>query len=283
MTYQQWLQQAIALLSPGTSTPRCEAEVLLSWVSGQSRTLLLAYGETPLTPSLLQQLAVLVQRRQRGEPIAYLVGQREFWSLPLQVTSATLIPRPETEHLVEETLARLPKSPCEILELGTGCGAVALALAQERPDCQITAIDCCPQAVAVAQCNAQRLARQNVTFLIGDWFTPVLQRQFSAIVSNPPYLEAADPHLQSGDLRFEPRKALVAAEGGLAALQHIIQQAGNHLLPGGWLLVEHGWQQGPAVFERLLAAGYGQVATLDDLAQQPRLGIGQAATGLLSH
>lgn len=282
MTYQQWLQQAIALLSPYTTTPRCEAEVLLSWVSGQSRAALLAYGETPLMPHLLQQLAVLVQRRQLGEPIAYLVGQREFWSLPLQVTPATLIPRPETEHLVEETLARLPNTPCEILELGTGCGAVAVALGKERPDCQITAVDCCPQAIAVAQRNAQQLARQNITFLTGKWFSPVLQRQFSAVVSNPPYLDTADPHLQSGDLRFEPRKALVAAAGGLAALWHIIQQAGNHLLPGGWLLVEHGWQQGPAVFERLQAAGYLQVATLYDLAQQPRLGIGQAGTGLLS-
>jgi release factor glutamine methyltransferase len=283
MTYQQWLQQAIALLSPYTSTPRCEAEVLLSWVSGQSRTRLLAYGETLLTTHCVQQLSVLVQRRQQGEPIAYLVGQREFWSLPLQVTPVTLIPRPETEHLVEETLARLPTTPCELLELGTGSGAVALALAQERPDCQITATDCCPKAIAIAQYNAQQLARKNVTFLIGEWFTPVFQHQFSAIVSNPPYLDAADPHLQSGDLRFEPRQALVAEEGGLAALRHIIQQAGHYLLPGGWLLVEHGWQQGPAVFEWLQRAGYSQVATRCDLAQQPRVGIGQAATDLIFH
>jgi release factor glutamine methyltransferase len=243
----------------------------------------LAFGETLLLPHFIQPLALLVQRRQQGEPIAYLLGEREFWSLPLQVIPATLIPRPETEHLVEETLARLPNTPCEILELGSGCGAVALALAHERPDCQITAIECCPQAIAVAQRNAQQLARQNVTFLLGEWFAPVLQRKFSTIVSNPPYLDASDPHLELGDLRFEPRQALVAAEGGLAALRHIIQQAKEYLLPGGWLLVEHGWQQGPAVFERFQAAGYSQVATLRDLAQQPRLGIGQATKGLLSH
>ncbi|MFT8258077.1 MAG: peptide chain release factor N(5)-glutamine methyltransferase [Candidatus Symbiodolus clandestinus] len=275
MNYQQWLQQAIMTLTPYSSSPRCDAEALLSHMTQQSRATLLAFSETLLSQPRQQALSDWLTRRVQGEPIAYLTGEREFWSLPLQVTPATLIPRPETELLVEQALQRLPQTACQLLDLGTGSGAIALVLAKERPDCQIIATDCCQQALAVAQHNAQCLQLTNVRFLQGDWFAPLARQRFQMIISNPPYLDTEDPHWQQGDLRFEPRQALVAAEQGLAALQQIIRQAADYLLPSGWLLVEHGWQQGEAVATQLQQAGYRQVATLTDLAKHPRISLGQ--------
>ncbi|MBE0131979.1 HemK/PrmC family methyltransferase, partial [Citrobacter amalonaticus] len=169
MDFQHWLREAISQLQESES-PRRDAEVLLEFVTGKGRTWILAFGETPLTDAQQAQLATLLSRRQRGEPIAHLTGVREFWSLPLFVSPATLIPRPDTECLVEQALARLPSSPCRILDLGTGTGAIALALASERPDCEVTAVDRMPDAVALAQRNAAHLAINNVHILQSDWF-----------------------------------------------------------------------------------------------------------------
>ncbi len=213
MTFQAWLQQAIARLAESDS-PRRDAEILLGHVTGRARTWILAFGETTLSADEAAKLEALLVRRQRGEPIAHLVGQREFWSLPLFVSPATLIPRPDTECLVEQALARLPTAPCRILDLGTGTGAIALALASERPDCEVTAVDVMPDAVALALRNAEHLGIANVTISQSDWFSALAGQRFATIVSNPPYIDAADPHLAEGDVRFEPLTAWSQATRG---------------------------------------------------------------------
>jgi release factor glutamine methyltransferase len=274
MDYQTWLKTATLRLTHSDSAKR-DAEILLGFVTGRARTYLLAFGETPLTAEQAEQLTALMARRERGEPVAYLVGEREFWSLPLSVSPATLIPRPDTECLVELALERLPATPCAILDLGTGTGAIALALASERPDCQLTGIDLQPEAVALAQHNAQKLAINNARFLQGSWFTPVAGQKFALIASNPPYIDEADPHLGQGDVRFEPGSALVAADHGLADLASIVQQAADYLEPQGWLLLEHGWQQGENVRTLLNAAGFIAVATHRDYGGNDRVTLGQ--------
>ncbi|MEJ8324846.1 peptide chain release factor N(5)-glutamine methyltransferase [Kosakonia sacchari] len=274
MDYQQWLRQAISELAASES-PRRDAEILLGFVTGKSRTFILAFGESMLDAGQQQQLATLLARRVNGEPVAHLIGVREFWSLPLFVSPATLIPRPDTECLVEQALARLPSSPCRILDLGTGTGAIALALASERPDCIVTAVDLMPDAVALAQRNAAHLNITNIEILQSRWFSALEGQQFAMIVSNPPYIDEHDPHLAQGDVRFEPLSALVAADNGLADLHTIIDNARQHVLPGGWLLLEHGWQQGAdvrAIFEHY---GWQQVATCRDYGDNERLTLGQ--------
>lgn len=274
MDYQQWLRQAINELAASES-PRRDAEILLGFVTGKSRTFILAFGETLLEAGQLQQLATLLARRVNGEPVAHLIGVREFWSLPLFVSPATLIPRPDTECLVEQALARLPSSPCRILDLGTGTGAIALALASERPDCNVTAVDLIPDAVALAQRNAEHLNITNIEILQSRWFSALDGQQFAMIVSNPPYIDAHDPHLAQGDVRFEPLSALVAADNGLADLQTIIDDARKHVLPGGWLLLEHGWQQGADVRAIFAHYGWQHVATCRDYGDNERLTLGQ--------
>ncbi|WNY86807.1 peptide chain release factor N(5)-glutamine methyltransferase [Leclercia adecarboxylata] len=274
MDFQHWLQQAISTLAGGES-PRRDAEILLEHVTGKARTYLLAFGETQLTADQQAQLDALLARRKTGEPVAHLVGEREFWSLPLYVSAATLIPRPDTECLVEQALARLPATPARILDLGTGTGAIALALASERPDCQVTAVDLMPDAVALAQRNLERLALENVTVQQSSWFTALADQQFEMIVSNPPYIDECDPHLGEGDVRFEPRSALVAADHGLADLSHIIIQSRQHLVSNGWLLLEHGWTQGEAVHNLFLQAGFAQVETCRDYGGNERLTVGK--------
>ncbi|NXZ87698.1 peptide chain release factor N(5)-glutamine methyltransferase [Serratia fonticola] len=274
MDYQTWLKTATLRLMHSDSAKR-DAEILLGFVTGRARTYLLAFGETPLTAEQAEKLTVLLARRERGEPVAYLVGEREFWSLPLSVSPATLIPRPDTECLVELALERLPATPCAILDLGTGTGAIALALASERPDCQLTGIDLQPEAVALAQHNAQKLAINNARFMQGSWFTPLAGQKFALIASNPPYIDEADPHLAQGDVRFEPGSALVAADQGLADLAAIVQQAADYLEPQGWLLLEHGWQQGENIRTLLNAEGFIAVATHRDYGGNDRVTLGQ--------
>ncbi|MGY5956843.1 peptide chain release factor N(5)-glutamine methyltransferase [Kosakonia sp. BK9b] len=274
MDYQQWLREAISQLQASES-PRRDAEILLGFVTGKARTYILAFGETQLTAGQQQQLKTLLARRVRGEPVAHLVGVREFWSLPLFVSPATLIPRPDTECLVEQALSRLPAAPCRILDLGTGTGAIALALASERPDCEVVAVDVVPEAVALAQRNADNLGSGNITIRQSSWFSALSGETFSLIVSNPPYIDEQDPHLTQGDVRFEPLSALVAADHGLADLQCIIDDAPSHLLPGGWLLLEHGWQQGAAVRELFNQRGWQQVETCRDYGNNERLTLGQ--------
>ncbi|EOC0553326.1 peptide chain release factor N(5)-glutamine methyltransferase [Cronobacter sakazakii] len=273
MEYQQWLKQAIDRLTASES-PRRDAEILLAFVTGRTRTFILAFGETALTDDELTRLDALLARRATGEPVAYLIGQREFWSLPLEVSPATLIPRPDTECLVEQALARLPATPCRILDLGTGTGAIALALASERPDCHVTALDVIPEAVALAKRNAQRLGIDNVTILQSHWFSALTDVRFSLIVSNPPYIDGDDPHLSQGDVRFEPKSALVADDAGLADLETLVTEARRFLEDNGWLMLEHGWQQGEAVRELFTRAGYQAVETCRDYGGNERLTLG---------
>jgi release factor glutamine methyltransferase len=274
MDYQSWLKAAVARLTQSDSARR-DAEILLGFVSGRARTFLMAFGETLLTQQQQEQLERLLVRRERGEPVAYLIGEREFWSLPLSVSPATLIPRPDTECLVELALERLPSSACNILDLGTGTGAIALALASERPDCKVTGVDLQSEAVALAQHNAQKLAIGNAQFLQGSWFAPLAGQTFALIASNPPYIDGADPHLAQGDVRFEPSSALVAQQHGLADLSAIVQQAPQYLQPQGWLLLEHGWQQGESVRALLQAAGFISIATRRDYGDNDRVTFGQ--------
>lgn len=274
MTFRQWLTQAIARLGASDS-PRRDAEILLGHVTGKARTWILAFDETVLTAEQLAELEALLARRANGEPVAHLVGQREFWSLPLFVSPATLIPRPDTECLVEQALVRLPQTACRILDLGTGTGAIALALASERADCKVTAVDFMPDAAALAARNAAHLALNNVTVLQSDWFSALKGQRFAMIVSNPPYIDETDPHLAEGDVRFEPRTALVAADQGLADLAHIIREGRQYLLPNAYMLLEHGWKQGEAVRALFNEAGYRDVETCRDYGDNERLTLGR--------
>ncbi|EPS4513517.1 peptide chain release factor N(5)-glutamine methyltransferase [Klebsiella aerogenes] len=274
MTFRQWLTQAIARLGASDS-PRRDAEILLGHVTGKARTWILAFDETVLTAEQLAELEALLARRANGEPMAHLVGQREFWSLPLFVSPATLIPRPDTECLVEQALVRLPQTACRILDLGTGTGAIALALASERADCKVTAVDFMPDAAALAARNAAHLALNNVTVLQSDWFSALKGQRFAMIVSNPPYIDETDPHLAEGDVRFEPRTALVAADQGLADLAHIIREGRQYLLPNAYMLLEHGWKQGEAVRALFNEAGYLDVETCRDYGDNERLTLGR--------
>ncbi len=259
-----------------SDSPAADADCLLCAVLGCSWTWLRTWPERVLTGEQQEQLAMLVARRQAGEPIAHLLGEREFWSLPLQVSAATLIPRPDTEVLVEQALARVTADGQgqRLVDLGTGTGAIALALKSECPALEVWAVERVPEACELARCNATRLAL-TIELRQGSWFEPVAGERFHLIVSNPPYIDALDPHLSEGDVRFEPRSALVADAAGLADLAQIIRLAPDHLLPGGWLLLEHGWQQGGAVRELLQQRGFLSVATVRDYGDQERVSLGQ--------
>lgn len=276
MDIRHWLKHAIATLCGGDS-PKRDAEILLSFVTGKSRSWLMAFDETLLNDQQLTQLDALLLRRAQGEPVAHLIGEREFWSLPLRVNDATLIPRPDTEILVEQALVRLPATPSRILDLGTGTGAIALAIASERPDCQVVGVDRIEAAVELAQLNAEQLGLSNASFSLSHWFRDLAPSRFNLIVSNPPYIDANDIHLGQGDVRFEPRSALVAEEAGLADLRTLIEQAPHWIVAGGWLLLEHGWQQEHAVRQLMIKNGYQAVATANDYGGNPRVTFGQLA------
>jgi release factor glutamine methyltransferase len=267
------LHAATARLTDSDS-PQLDAELLLAHALGVGRSHLRAHPETALDASQAHRYKNLIDARHRGEPIAYLTGEREFWSLVLKVTPATLIPRPETELLVEQALGLIPMATdWDILDLGTGSGAIALAIAKERPRCRITATDTSPEALAVASDNARALHIPNVEFLQGDWFAPVSAQRFQMIVSNPPYIAAADPHLTQGDLRFEPQRALCSGSDGLDDIRRIATQAPRHLRPNGHLLLEHGYDQGAVVRELLQAAGFSGARSIRDLAGHERISL----------
>lgn len=274
MEIREWLNVATRRLAAGES-PKRDAEILLGFVMGRPRTWLLAFDETPLTPPQVSLLTDLLARREAGEPIAYLTGEREFWSLRLKVSPVTLIPRPDTECLVEQALALVQEPQADVLDLGTGTGAIALALASERPGWRLTGIDVQAGAVALARENARSLGLTNAAFATGSWFKSLQGQRYTLIVSNPPYIDAEDPHLGRGDVRFEPRGALVAASSGLADLASIINGAGGHLHPGGWLALEHGWQQGEAVRSLLSRAGFDRVGSRNDYGGNERVSMGQ--------
>lgn len=259
----------LAQLLADAGLPRLEAQLLLHMAGGGNRVTQLTWPEREASAEVAQRFAALCARRHAGEPIAYLLGEREFFGLDLAVSPAVLIPRPDTEILVDTALARLPADG-RALDLGTGSGAVALALAHSRPDADIWALDASPEALAQAQANGQRL-NLAVTWRLSDWYAAVAGEQFDLLVSNPPYIAADDPHLQQGDLRFEPAGALTDFADGLSCIRQLIAGAPAHLRPGGWLLMEHGWQQAPAVRELLSAAGFIDVASGQDLAGHERV------------
>lgn len=274
MTYQEWLTQAVKALI-GSESPKRDAEILLGFVTGKSRTFLVAFNETTLSMEEAQRLEALLARRIAGEPIAYIIGEKEFWSLPFAVSPTTLIPRPDTEILVELALERLPAKKGRILDLGSGTGAIAIALAKECPNCAVTGVDIQPEAVKLAQYNAERLAIKNVTFLAGSWFEPVKTQQFAMIASNPPYIDPQDPHLKRGDVRFEPLSALVSDDNGLADIKQIVENAKSHLQQYGWLLIEHGWQQGKNVRRIFKQHGFELVETHADYGGNERVTLGR--------
>lgn len=274
MTIAAALREAIASLPERMD--RTDAEYLLAHVLERPRAWLYAHADDELAPVLLAEFRVLQGRRGAGEPVAYLTGRRGFWSLELQVTPDTLIPRPETERLVELALAFLhPGRPAAVLDLGSGSGAVALAIASERPLSLVTAVDISLAALTVAAANGRHLHLGNVIFEHGDWFSSLGGRRFDVIVSNPPYIEDGDGHLGQGDLRFEPRSALAAGPDGLDDIRLIVRDSPRHLLPGGWLLIEHGWNQGASVRELLDAAGFTEVTTEPDLEGRDRVSLGR--------
>ncbi len=248
---------------------RCDAQVLFHYATGHGRAWLISHDRDPVAAEHAAAFAALAERRRAGEPVAYIVGSREFFGREFQVSPAVLIPRPETELLVELALERAPQG-AQVLDLGCGSGCIPVTLKLERPDLAVTAVDISAAALAVAQDNAGRLGAE-VHLLESDWFAALADASFDLIVSNPPYIERYDPHLQLGDLRFEPRNALTDGADGLAHLRVIVAGAASRLKPGGWLLFEHGYDQGAAARQLLEAAEFAGVQTWADLAGNDRV------------
>ncbi len=282
LSYQTWLQQAVQQLSVKQSIAeaKVDAQALLQFVTQKSSAQLMAFAETPLSLPQQQRLTEYVTRRLQGEPIAYIVRERGFWTLDLAVSDKTLIPRPDTECLVETALSLIANQfasneTLRILDLGTGTGAIALALAyelqQQQKNYQIIGVDRIAESVTLAKQNAIRNQLTQVEFLESDWFSALSTQQFQIIVSNPPYIAADDPHLQQGDVRFEPRSALVAENNGLADIEHIIDQGRRFIRKQGWLLLEHGWQQEEAVQTLFKRYNWQQIQTINDYGGNPRV------------
>ncbi|BCA91324.1 release factor glutamine methyltransferase [Vreelandella aquamarina] len=289
MTFDALLKNAAQRLQlAGSPSPRVDAEVLMEFATGRSRTWLYTWGDSECPTWEHARFDALIAARAQGQPVAYLTGEREFWGLPLATSPTTLIPRPDTETLVEAALARASTPTGRLLDLGTGTGAIALAFASEKPDWQVVGVDVRPEAVALAADNARTLNITNATFLVSDWFSalrssspsesspgsPSPGSTFEIIVSNPPYIAADDPHLGQGDVRFEPRSALVAEADGMADLLHLITTAQAFLSPGGWLVLEHGYQQAPSVRQALKLAGYQSVESVQDMGGHERVTLG---------
>ena len=269
---RQRLQQADRGAGSAGNAALLDAELLLAHVLGVPRARLRSHPEVAVEPAAAASFLALVERRAAGEPLAYLTGRREFWSLDLGVTPAVLVPRPETELLVERALALGPAGAASVADLGTGSGAIALALARERPRWRIVATDLSPPALEVARVNAAALGATGIEFLAGSWFEPLAGARFDLLVSNPPYVAADDPALRDSGIAFEPALALTPPGGdALAALRMLARGAAPHLLPGGWLLLEHGASQGPQVRAELVAAGFAHVRSHRDLAGNERM------------
>ena len=275
---RELLAEAVALLHGDSA--RLDAEVLLAACVGKPRSYLHAWPEHAVSDTVLAQFTDWINRRAAGEPVAHLTGVREFWSLLLTVTPDTLIPRPETETLVELALARIAVDiPCRVADLGTGSGAIALAIASERQHCEVIATDASTAALAVARSNAERLGIRNVQFLAGHWCEPLPATPFDIILSNPPYIDPHDPHLADGDVRYEPRSALIAGGEGMDELAQIASCAFAQLKPGGWLAVEHGFDQGDRTLRLLHSTGYAEVSDHPDAAGLSRVTLGRRPAG----
>lgn len=260
---------------PDSPTARLDAELLLAAALGKSRSYLHTWPEKIVSSEHALTFAGYLQRRRGGEPVAYILGQQGFWKLDLEVAPHTLIPRPDTELLVEAALELMPATFAKVLDLGTGSGAIALALASERPAWQVTAVDRVLEAVALAERNRQRLHLNNATVLNSHWFSALQGHTYDLIISNPPYIADNDPHLVAGDVRFEPASALVAGPDGLDDLRLIIKAAPAHLNAGGRLLLEHGYDQAPAVRELLVSEGFDDVHSRIDLGGHERITLGR--------
>ncbi len=269
MTIRDLLKRAQNSLSGETAALDCE--LLLCHCLGKDRAYLYTWPEHKVDSAIQIAFQQLLERRSNGEPIAYLIGRREFWSLPLAVNNSTLIPRPDTERLVEVALDLPLPGNANVLDLGTGTGAIALALASENPSWQVLGVDVAQEIVQLAQKNAHELKIGNAQFLQSNWFENVAPRQFDLMVSNPPYIAEDDPHLNEGDVRFEPRRALIAEQNGFAAIAAIANAAKSYLRAGGWLLFEHGYKQGPKVRTLLSQLNYNDISTWQDWGGNERV------------
>ena len=270
------LSQAVARLAATVDLPDLEAQLLLAYVLQKTRTWLLSWPEAPVDEEQRQRFESLVERRLSGEPVAHIVGEREFWKQHLEVTADTLIPRPETELIVETLLERFGNdTDIDLLDLGTGSGAIAIAISAERPRWKITATDISPEALQVAQRNALKHGSK-INFHAGNWYEAIpAGTRFDVIVSNPPYIPNQDPHLNKGDVRFEPRSALASGKDGLDDIRRLISDSPEYLNRGGLLLLEHGFDQGAAVRSLMQQGGFNDITTLVDLAGQPRVTLGR--------
>ena len=254
-----------------TDSARRDTEILLCHCLGKSRAWLYTWPEKGVARDCARDFEKLLAQRREGVPVAYLTGERDFWSLQLAVSDATLIPRPETETLVSWALELALPNAASVLDLGTGSGAIALALASERSHWRVTALDVSQEALQVARGNAVRTRLTSVHFVQSDWYQAVIGQRFNALLANPPYIDGDDPHLALGDVRFEPRSALVSSNSGLEDLGRLVAGASDHLLDGGWLLLEHGFEQANAVRVMLHDAGFSQVSTRRDMSGQQRI------------
>ena len=270
-------EATIALKASNNSDEeKLEAQLLLEHVLTVNHAWLITHADDEINSETHQQFEALIQRRISGEPIAHILGEREFYGLAFKVTPDTLIPRPDTETLVEAALAKIsPSETTRILDLGTGSGAIALAIAKHRPNANVIAVDASQAALSVSQENAKALNIHNVQFLLSDWFSTLTNQHFDVIVSNPPYIEQDDDHLKQGDLRFEPISALASGEDGLDDIRQIILDASAHLKPKGWLMFEHGYNQAKTVSKLLVSAHFISIETLKDLGSNDRVTFGQ--------
>ena len=265
----------LILEQAGIESAAIDARVLVKHVCDVNDTYLFTYPEKPLSEPQQVLLDEVLNRRAEGEPVAYIVGYRDFWDLRLFVSPATLIPRPETELLVETALAKCSQTSIRACDLGAGTGAIALALAKEQPNWQLTGVDLVDEAVALAQRNATHLGLSNVTFMQSSWFAALSGKTFELIVSNPPYVEPDSPYLQQGDLRFEPDSALTAANNGMADIAHIVSLAPDFLAIDGWLMIEHGHAQAESVQQLLTERGFNHIESVYDIQNHPRVTLGQ--------
>ncbi|OOZ38618.1 protein-(glutamine-N5) methyltransferase, release factor-specific [Solemya pervernicosa gill symbiont] len=276
MDIESQLKWATQQLESHSESPQLDAELLLCHILDKSRTYLRAWPEKHLDSDTESRFRALIAARAEGRPVAHLIGQREFWSLALKVTADTLIPRPDTETLVESALTIIPvDAQWTIADLGTGSGAISLAIAHERPACHLIATDRSEAALSVAQQNAERHAINNIEFRLGSWCTPLQEEQYEMILSNPPYIEADDPHLHQGDVRFEPLSALASGSDGLDDIRQIAVCALNHLKPNGHLCLEHGYNQAEPVHGLLTEMGYANISQQRDLGGHIRTSCGQ--------